>query len=91
MAPEISLENQRPAKYVFDGQVQLTLSEIRANEAREKAAKAGANIGERGVTAHPGARRAIPVRIPHEDSRAWRSSTGPFDLDAVPARRAAPE
>ena len=40
MAPEISLENQRPAKYVFDGQVQLTLSEMRANEAREKAAKA---------------------------------------------------
>src|SRR6202140_4221883 len=40
MAPEISLENQRPAQYVFDGQVQLKLSEIRANEAREKAAKA---------------------------------------------------
>jgi len=40
MAPELSLENQRPAKYVFDGQVQLTLSEMRANEAREKAAKA---------------------------------------------------
>ena len=39
MAPEISLEHQRPAKYVFDGQVQLTLSEMRANEAREKAAK----------------------------------------------------
>jgi hopanoid biosynthesis associated radical SAM protein HpnH len=39
MAPEISLENQRPAKYVFDSQVQLRLSEIRANEAREKAAK----------------------------------------------------
>src|SRR6202790_5385064 len=35
MAPEISLENQRPAQYVFDGQVQLKLSEIRANEARE--------------------------------------------------------
>ena len=32
--------HQRPAKYVFDGQVQLTLSEMRANEAREKAAKA---------------------------------------------------
>jgi len=39
MAPEISLDHQRPAKYVFDGQVQLTLSEMRANEAREKAAK----------------------------------------------------
>ena len=40
MAPEISLEHQRPAQYVFDGQVQLTLSQMRTNEAREKAAKA---------------------------------------------------
>jgi hopanoid biosynthesis associated radical SAM protein HpnH len=39
MAPEIPLENQRPAQYVFDGQVQQRLSEIRANEAREKSAK----------------------------------------------------
>ena len=39
MAPEIDLSNQRPAQYVFDNQVQLRLSEIRANEAREKAAK----------------------------------------------------
>jgi hypothetical protein len=43
MAPEISLENQRPAQYVFSGQVQQTLSEIRANEAREKAGKRAAN------------------------------------------------
>jgi hypothetical protein len=42
MAPEIPLANQRPAQYVFDGQVQLKLSEIRANEAREKAAKEAA-------------------------------------------------
>jgi hopanoid biosynthesis associated radical SAM protein HpnH len=42
MAPEISLADQRPAKYVFDSQVQLRLSEIRANEAREKAAKSAA-------------------------------------------------
>jgi hopanoid biosynthesis associated radical SAM protein HpnH len=42
MAPEISLANQRPAKYVFDSQVQLRLSEIRANAAREKAAKEAA-------------------------------------------------
>jgi hypothetical protein len=40
MAPEIAMENQRPAQYVFDSQVQLTLSQIRANEAREKVAKA---------------------------------------------------
>ena len=40
MAPEIDMTQQRPAQYVFDGQVQQKLSEIRANEAREKAAKA---------------------------------------------------
>jgi hypothetical protein len=40
MAPEISLDNQRPAQYIFDGQVQQKLSEMRANEAREKAEKA---------------------------------------------------
>jgi hypothetical protein len=42
MAPEISLADQRPAQYVFDGNVQLTLSQMRANEAREKAAKEAA-------------------------------------------------
>jgi hopanoid biosynthesis associated radical SAM protein HpnH len=42
MAPEIPMANQRPAQYVFDSQVQLTLSQMRANEAREKAAKAAA-------------------------------------------------
>ena len=42
MAPEIPLENQRPAQYVFDGQVQQRLSEIRTNEARAKAAKESA-------------------------------------------------
>src|ERR1700677_1797358 len=42
MAPEISLEAQRPAQYIFDGQVQQKLSEMRANEAREKAAKEAA-------------------------------------------------
>ena len=40
MAPEINMDDQRPAQYVFDSQVQLTLSQMRANEAREKAAKA---------------------------------------------------
>ena len=39
MAPEIPLDQQRPAQYLFDGQVQRKLSEIRANETREKAAK----------------------------------------------------
>jgi hopanoid biosynthesis associated radical SAM protein HpnH len=47
MAPEIDLSKQRPAQYVFDNQVQLRLSEIRANEAREKAAKGAAQQAAR--------------------------------------------
>jgi hopanoid biosynthesis associated radical SAM protein HpnH len=39
MAPEIPLDNQRPAQYLFSDQVQLRLSEIRAAEAQEKARK----------------------------------------------------
>src|ERR1700680_2747493 len=39
MAPEIPLDNQRPAQYIFSDQVQLRLSEIRAAEAQEKARK----------------------------------------------------
>ena len=40
MAPEISLDNQRPAQYVFEGQVQKTLTQIRADEAKAAEAKA---------------------------------------------------
>ncbi len=40
IAPEIDMSHQRPAQYVFDSQVQQKVSEIRANEAREKAARA---------------------------------------------------
>jgi hopanoid biosynthesis associated radical SAM protein HpnH len=39
MAPEISLERQRPAQYLFSDQVQQRLSEIRAAEAQEKTRK----------------------------------------------------
>jgi hopanoid biosynthesis associated radical SAM protein HpnH len=39
MAPEIPLDRQRPAQYVFSGQVQQKLSEIRAAEAAEKTAR----------------------------------------------------
>ena len=39
MAPEIPLDRQRPAQYIFSEQVQLRLSEIRAAEAQEKARK----------------------------------------------------
>lgn len=47
-APEIALEQARPAQYVSDGQVQQKLSEIRANEAREKADQ---SVGEDGDAA----------------------------------------
>jgi hopanoid biosynthesis associated radical SAM protein HpnH len=43
MAPEISLEQQRPAQYVYSDQVQRKLSEIRTAEAAERANKAAAN------------------------------------------------
>jgi hopanoid biosynthesis associated radical SAM protein HpnH len=40
MAPEIALDGQRPAQYIFSQQVQLKLSEIRAAEAQAKIEKA---------------------------------------------------
>jgi hopanoid biosynthesis associated radical SAM protein HpnH len=40
MAPEISLDDQRPAQYVFSDQVQQRLSEIRKSEAETKVKKA---------------------------------------------------
>jgi len=43
MAPEISLEQQRPAQFVFSDQVQRKLSEIRTAEAQERASKTAAN------------------------------------------------
>jgi hopanoid biosynthesis associated radical SAM protein HpnH len=39
MAPEIPLDRQRPAQYVFTGQVQERLSEMRATDAKEKGKK----------------------------------------------------
>jgi hypothetical protein len=44
-AAEIPLEGQRPAQYVFDGQVQQKLSEIRKAEAETKSAKASPPSG----------------------------------------------
>jgi hopanoid biosynthesis associated radical SAM protein HpnH len=43
MAPEISLEQQRPAQFVYSDQVQRKLSEIRTAEAAERASKAAAS------------------------------------------------
>jgi len=51
MAPELDMSKQRPAQYVFDSQVQLRLSEIRANEAREKAAKEAAKNSQASASA----------------------------------------
>ena len=39
MAPEIALDKQRPAQYVFSSQVQMTLSEMRKAEAEERSKK----------------------------------------------------
>jgi hypothetical protein len=40
MAPDISLENQRPAQYVFSRHVDQKLTEIRETKARSKQATA---------------------------------------------------
>ena len=42
MAPDIALDGQRPAAYVFDSNVTQKLSEIRRAEAEEKAGKKAA-------------------------------------------------
>ena len=42
MAPDIALDGQRPATYVFDSNVTQKLSEIRRAEAEEKARKKAA-------------------------------------------------
>jgi hypothetical protein len=40
MAPDISLENQRPAQYVFSRHVEQKLTEIQENKARSSQATA---------------------------------------------------
>jgi hypothetical protein len=54
MAPEISLNAQRPAQYVFSQQVQKTLTELNAEKARKAAGKAAAAkaAAEQDSTAH---------------------------------------
>ena len=42
MAPDIPLDGQRPAVFVFDKTVTQKLSEIRASEAQEQARKKAA-------------------------------------------------
>ena len=43
MAPEISLANQRPAKYNFAEQVEKTLTQLNAEKAAKAAEKAAQN------------------------------------------------
>jgi ribosomal protein S26 len=50
MAPEIDLTKQRPAQYVYSSEVQKRLSEIRSDEAREKAAKAATKANAQSAT-----------------------------------------
>ena len=54
MAPEISLANQRPAKYNFSEQVQKTLTQLNAEKAQKAAQKA----------AHDAAAKAAAAREP---------------------------
>ncbi|MDE2579603.1 MAG: adenosyl-hopene transferase HpnH [Hyphomicrobiales bacterium] len=46
MAPDIDLSRQRPAEFVFSSNVQKKLSEIRADEAAERARKQAATAAE---------------------------------------------
>jgi hopanoid biosynthesis associated radical SAM protein HpnH len=52
-AAEIPLEGQRPAQYMFSENVQQTLSEIRKDEVKEKAAKQAAKPAPSGAAAQP--------------------------------------
>jgi hopanoid biosynthesis associated radical SAM protein HpnH len=47
MAPEISLANQRPAKYNFSEQVEKTLTQLNAEKAKKAADKAAQNAAAR--------------------------------------------
>ena len=57
MAPEISLENQRPAQYVFAEQVEKTLTELKAEKAQQ-----GGREGQGGAR-RQGRRANSPRRI----------------------------
>ena len=51
MAPEINLDHQRPAQYIFSAEVQKRLSDIRKDEAAAAAAKAAAKAEQKASTA----------------------------------------
>ena len=51
MAPEINLDKQRPAQYIFSAEVQKRLSDIRRDEAAAAAAKKQQEIAQKASTA----------------------------------------
>jgi hopanoid biosynthesis associated radical SAM protein HpnH len=53
MAPEISLANQRPAKYNFAEQVEKTLTELNAEKARKAAEKEKATLAAKTAAQQP--------------------------------------
>jgi hopanoid biosynthesis associated radical SAM protein HpnH len=53
MAPEISLANQRPAKYNFSEQVEKTLTELNAEKARKAAEKEKAALAAKAAAQQP--------------------------------------
>jgi hopanoid biosynthesis associated radical SAM protein HpnH len=53
MAPEISLANQRPAKYNFAEQVEKTLTELNAEKARKAAEKEKAALAAKAAVQQP--------------------------------------
>ena len=62
MAPEIDLDKQRPAQYIFSEQVQKKLSDIRRDEAAAAAAKAAAEGLDRRLRATESATRQARAR-----------------------------
>src|SRR6201999_3748580 len=63
MAPEINLENQRPAQYIFSAEVQKRLSDIR----RDEAASAQLKAQQKASTA---ASAAVGLNHPRKQHRA---------------------
>ena len=63
MAPEISLENQRPAQYVFSEQVQSSSPKSALPRRRKSAPRPRRSLRERGVSAHRA--RADRAYIPY--------------------------
>ena len=71
MAPEIPLEQQRPAEYVFSRQVQMRLSEIRKAEAEAKVREGR----DSGVSRRTRAPASSPARDQRRRAAAARAAS----------------